>query len=217
MSRRTFDAIVVGSGLFAAISAVRLAARYDPERVLFATSDADVGGSTCELFAAGLADAAAADRLEPFMVAEWDRFAVVDGDLAEVRPGQTRLLDPGLVRATVLDCCAAMTVLTGVRTTRVFDGYLIVDGDIHAAETVLKLPTLPAGRSFVGDGAQARGLEYPVLLDALPDVSRQIIPVATDRLLVNALPLNLHRDASGCIDLAATFAPQLALASLVPD
>lgn len=217
MTTRTFAAIVVGSGPFAAICAIRLAARHGPERMLFATTDTEIGGSSYELFAADQADPAAVARLDRFIVAEWDRFAIVDGAHAQMRSGRTCLLDPAQVRAEFLETCAGMTVLKQVRMTLALDGYLIVDGNIHATETLLYLPGGQAGRSFICEGMEALGLQCPVLLDAQPGTNRQVIPVAPDRVLVNALPQGTCRDDSGHIDLPATFGRQLDLVNRVPD
>lgn len=217
MTIRTFDAIVIGSGPFAAISAIRLAARFGPERTMFATSDAELGGTGFEMLVADLADGEAFARLDPFIVAEWDRFALIDGDQADVLEGRTCLLDPGQVRAEFLDSCAGMTVLKQVRMARVIEGYLIVDGNIHAAETILSLPGGHSGDYLVGEGVASAGLEYPVLLDAQPASLRQVIPAGRDRILVKSMPLAPCRDDSGGIDLTATFAPQLSLVNRVPD
>lgn len=205
--RRNFHTAVAGSGLFPAIAALRLAERVGPERVLLATGDTMPGGNCPALLVHDLVRPETLEFLHDFMVLEWDRFAVIDEGEIRVHEGRLGLVDPVQVHAGFATAASGMTVLTGVASTRALDGYLIVDGDIHACEAALPFPPGFASgtQDCIVESRLAGELGCPILLQVVDGGASQIIPIAEGRCFLNRLPGEPVRDAAGRIDLGRTF------------
>lgn len=212
-----FEVIVSGSGVFPAICAIHLARLIGPERVLLATRDRQLAGDCPELVLAGLIDPAPMAIVEDYIVMEWDRSVIIDEQGTQEIPGRACLIDPVQIHAEFVESCPGMTVLSGLHTLRATDGYLIADGNIHAGAHHAAIPAALAGsrQEAIARSGFADLLDCPLLADFSTAQPSQIVPIGGGRILINSLSTTLRRDATGGIDLAATFPLHGAINSLL--